>query len=152
MIAISIPIPVITLAWIAACLLIGLLAIAKGRSFVSWSLAAAIASPVVVLVLCFLPESKRRKQPPETPKAVAPPKLITPRSNAALPIKAIKALAYRVENSRIVGSLSRGKTAAYRSLENFTAAAEIDKGIATVVRNEFPDQSAGQTPTERKSR
>jgi hypothetical protein len=32
-IAISIPIPVITLAWIAACVLIGLLAIAKGALF-----------------------------------------------------------------------------------------------------------------------
>ena len=152
MIAISIPIPVITLAWIAACVLIGLLAIAKGRSFVSWSLAAAIASPVVVLVLCCLPKAKRRKPPAATPKAVVSPRLIAPRSDAALPIKAIKALAYRVESRRIVGALSRGKTATYRSLENFAAAAEIDKGIATVVRNEFRDQSAGQTPTERKSR
>jgi hypothetical protein len=34
MIAISIPIPIITVAWIAKSILIGLLAIEKGRSFV----------------------------------------------------------------------------------------------------------------------
>jgi hypothetical protein len=43
-IAISIPIPLITIGWIAACVMIGLVAMAQGRSFVSWSLAAALAS------------------------------------------------------------------------------------------------------------
>jgi hypothetical protein len=71
-IAISIPIPLITIGWIAACILIGLLAGAQGRSFVSWSLAAAIASPIVVLLLFILPKPKQTRQPPATPKAVAP--------------------------------------------------------------------------------
>jgi len=43
-IAISIPIPLITIGWIAACVIIGLVAMAQGRSFVSWSLAAALAT------------------------------------------------------------------------------------------------------------
>jgi hypothetical protein len=64
----------------------------------------------------------------------------------ALPIKAIKALAYRAKSSRVVGALSRRKAAAYRSLENFAAAAEIDKGISAAVRSEFPSQSAAQAP------
>lgn len=150
MIAISIPIPLITVGWIAACVLIGLLAMAQGRSFVSWSLAAAIASPVVVLLLFILPTPKQTKQPLATPKAVAPPRLPAAARSNALPIKAIKALAYRVESSRVVGSLSRGKAAAFRSLENFSAAAEIDKGIAVTVRDEFPSDPANST--ERKTR
>ena len=151
MIAISIPIPIITVGWVAASVLIGLLAMAKGRSFVSWSLAAALASPVVVLLLVVLPKAKQIKQPPAPPK-IASPKPAALRTNAALPIKAIKALAYRVESSRIVGSLSRTKAAGYRSLENFAAAAEIDKGIAAAVRDEFPNDPIPQMPTERKSR
>ena len=149
MIAISIPIPIITVGWIAASVLIGLLAMAKGRSFVSWSLAAALASPVVVLLLVFLPRAKQIKQPPAPPK-IASPKLVALRTNAALPIKVIKALAYRVEGSRVAGSLSRAKAAGYRSLENFAAAAEIDKGIAGAVRDKFANDP--QIPSERKSR
>ena len=91
---------------------------AKGRSFVSWSLAAALASPVVVLLLVVLPKAKQIKQPPAPPK-IASPKPAALRASAALPIKAIKAFAYRVESSRIAGSLSRAKAAGYRSLENF---------------------------------
>jgi hypothetical protein len=149
-IAISIPIPLITVGWAAACVLIGLLAMAQGRSFVSWSLAAAIASPVVVLLLFILPKPEPTKQPPATPKA--PPKLPAAARSPALPIKAVKALAYRVQSSRVVGSLSRGKAAAYRSIENFAAAAEIDKGISAVVRDEFPNDAASQNSTERKTR
>ncbi len=124
---------------------------ARGRSFVSWAVAAAVASPVVVLLLFILPKP-RVKQPLAPPKAVAPPSATAPRSDAALPIKAIKALAYRVQSSRVVGSISRRKVAAYRSLENFAAAEEIDKGIAAAVRDEFPNEPAAQIPTERKTR
>jgi hypothetical protein len=120
---------------------------AKGRSFVSWSLAAALASPIVVLLLVFLPKARQIKQPPAPPKIVLPKPL---RTNAALPIKVIKALAYRVEGSRVAASLSRAKAAGYRSLENFAAAAEIDKGIADAVRDRFPNDP--QIPTDRKSR
>jgi hypothetical protein len=63
--------------------------------------------------------------------ASAPSKPVAARPNAALPIKAIKALAYRVKGSRIVSALLRRKSAAYRSLEKFAAAAEIGKGIAS---------------------
>jgi hypothetical protein len=146
-IAISIPIPLITVVWIAACALIGLLAMAKGRSFVSWSVAAAIASPVVVLLLFFLPKNTNKKTPTR-PNGV-PPKLPASRSSAAL---AIKALAYRVESSRLVGAMSRRKSAAYRSIENFTAAAEIDKGIAATVRDEFSNEVTAQIRTEHKIR
>ena len=150
MIAISIPIPLITVVWIAACALIGLLAVAKGRSFVSWSVAAVVASPVVVLLLFFLPNKTNKKTP--TPPKRVPPKLPAPPSKAALPIKAIKALAYRVETSRVVGALSRRKSAAYRSIEKFTAAAEIDKGFAVTVRDEFSNEVTAQIPAGRKTR
>jgi hypothetical protein len=53
---IAISIPMITVGWVAASVLIGLLAMAKGRSFVLWSLAAALASPVAVLLLVVLPK------------------------------------------------------------------------------------------------
>jgi hypothetical protein len=149
-IAISIPIPLITIGWIAACVMIGLVAMAQGRSFVSWSLAAALASPVVALLLFILPKPKQIKQPRTTPKVDAPPRLPARWTEAALPIKAIRALANRVESSRIGGSLSRGKTAAYRSLEDFAAAVEIDKGIAAAVRDEFPSEPGGQIPIEPK--
>ena len=138
MIALSIPIPLITLAWIAACLWIGLMAVSQGRSFVSWSLAAALFSPFVVVLLFILPIPKPTKQPPATPKSVRPPRLPAATRSNALPLKAIKALAYRVQSSRVVGLISRRKVAAYRSIENFAAAAEIDKGIAAAVRDEFP--------------
>jgi hypothetical protein len=55
---IAISIPIITVGWVAASVLIGLLAMAKGRSFVSWSLAAALASPVAVLLLVVLPKKR----------------------------------------------------------------------------------------------
>ena len=151
-IAISIPIPLITVGWIAACVLIGLFAMSHGRSFVSWSLAAAIFSPLVVLLLFFLPKPNQTKQPPATPKPVAPPRLPAAARSNALPVKAIKALAYRVESSRIVGSISRRKAAANQSIENFAAAAEIDKGIAVAVRDEFPNEAASQNSTKRKTR
>jgi hypothetical protein len=142
-IAISIPIPLITIGWIAVSVLIGLLALAQGRSFVSWCLASAIATPFVGLLLFILPKPKTIRQPPARAEAAPPPASLAP-SKAALPIKAIKALAYRVESSRLVGSISRRKSATYRSLENFTAAAEIDKGIAAAIRDEFPNK-----PTDR---
>jgi hypothetical protein len=151
-IAISIPIPIITVLWIVACVLIGLLAMAKGRSFISWSVAAAWASPVVVLLLIFLPERKQIKQRPAASPRAGPPQLAAPRSKTALPMKAIKALAYRVGTSRAVGALSRRKSAAYQSIENFTAAAEIDKGIAAAVRDEFSNGPAVRIPTKRKNR
>ncbi len=109
-----------------------------------------VASPVVALLLFILPKPKQIKQPRTTPKVDAPPRLPARRTEAALPIKAIRALAYRVESSRIGGSLSRGKTAAYRSLEDFAAAVEIDKGIAAAVRDEFPSEPGGQIPIEPK--
>jgi hypothetical protein len=153
LIAISIPIPLITIGWIAASVLIGLIAMAKGRSFISWSVAAAVASPFVVLLLFVLPKPKQiRQAPPAPPNVAPPPRAAAPGSNAALSIKTIKALAYRVKSSGVVGSISRRKAAAYRSLETFAAAAEIDKGIAAAVREEFPNKPAAQIPTERKIR
>jgi hypothetical protein len=112
-----------------------------------------VVSPVVVLLLFVLPKPKqiKHKQPPAPPKA-ASPRATAAQSNAALPIRAIKALTYRVERSRIVGSLSRGKTAAVQSLDNFTAAAEIDDGIAAAVREEFPNEPTAQISTKRKIR
>jgi lysozyme family protein len=144
LIAISIPIPLITLGWIALSALIGLLALAQGRSFVSWSLASAMATPLVGLLLFILPKPSQTKQPTPTNKPVVPPRIPAPQLQGSLPMKTIRALAYRVESSRLIGSISRRKAAAYRSLENFTAATEIDKGIAAAVRDEFPNK-----PTDR---
>jgi hypothetical protein len=128
------------------------MAMAQGRSFLSWSLAAALLSPVVVLLLFILPKPDPTKQPTATPKVVLPPRLPAPERKAALPMRAIRALAYRVESGRIAGWLSGRKTVDYRSLDYFTAAGEIDKGIAAAVHDEFPHGPARQTSAKRKPR
>jgi hypothetical protein len=134
-IAISIPIPLITIGWIMVSALIGLFALAQGRSFVSWSVASLIVSPLVGLLLLFLPKPKTTSQKPISSRATVVP------SKAAVPVKAVRAFAHHVASSRLIGAISRRKATTYRSLENFTAATEIDKGIAAAVRDEFPNKS-----------
>ena len=87
------------------------------------------------------------KRPPVSPwvplrgsQALVVPSGVTASAKDTLPLKAIKALAYRAKSTRVVGALLRRKAAAYRSIENFAAAAEIDKGIAVTVRSEFPNE------------
>jgi hypothetical protein len=116
------------------------MAVSQGRSFVSWALAAALFTPFVVVLLFILPIFKSTKQPPATRKSVRPPRLPAATRSTPLPLKAIKALAYGVQSSRVFGSISRRKLAAYRSIESFAAAAEIDNGIAAAVRDEFPKE------------
>ena len=135
MIAISIPIPLVTIGWIVVSVLIGLLALAQGRSFVSWSLASAIATPFVGLLLLILPKPKKSGQLPSLPKPSRRDLAVAP-SKAALPFKAIKAL--HMGSSRFIGVISRRKAAAYPSQKTITAATEIDKEIAAAVRGEFP--------------
>jgi hypothetical protein len=104
-------------------LLIGLMAVSQGRSFVSWSWAAALFSPFVVILLFILPSPKPAKQPPATREAVRPPRL--------------PAAARANLSRRVFGLISRRKMPA-----NFAAAVEIDQGIAAVVRDEFSNEPA----------
>ena len=146
MIALSIPIPIVTVCWIAACGLVGLLAMARGRSFVSWSMIAAIATPLAGLPLLVLPDlrAKNRLNPnlPSPQPGLGermPPSLPSAPLSSSLPVRALKGLGFRVQDSRVAAAISSGRKTARQSVQNFASKAEIDSEIAKTVRNEFPN-------------
>jgi hypothetical protein len=156
MIALSIPIPIVTICWIATCALVGLLAMAKGRSFVSWSVLAAIATPLAGLPLLVLPDlraktrpnSRSKDLPDPQPKfefnritgELLPPPVPTAAPSKSLPVRALKGLAFRVQDSRVAAALSSAKKTARQSVQNFATNAEIDGQISKTVRSEFPNE------------
>lgn len=160
MIALSIPIPIVTICWIAACALVGLLAMAKGRSFVSWSVVAVIATPLAGLPLLLLPDLRaknlanlraKKLSDLQTKFAVKriiddrlPPPVPTAAPSKSLPVRALKGLAFRVQDSRVAAALSSAKKTARQSVQNFATNAEIDREISKTVRSEFSnDKTTG---------
>jgi len=134
MIVVSLPIPIVTLCWIAVCAFVGLIAIGRGRSCVFWSVLAALATPFIGVVLLLLPDRRKKI-------GVRPPPL-PPRQS--LPIRALSAVGYRVAESRAIAVLSNAKNSANRSLQTFAASAEIDREISKTIRTEFPnDKTTG---------
>jgi hypothetical protein len=127
MFAISIPIPPVAIAWAIFSVVIGLVALAKGRSAIGWILACLIFSPIVGLVLLFLPDEKRHSRPPSLPK---PPSLAW---------RTLAAVGFRVKQSRAVKVAVHAKGMARRSVDDFTRKTELDREITTTVRRQFPD-------------
>lgn len=126
MFAISISIPPVAIAWAIFSVVIGLIAAAKGQSAIGWILACLLFSPLVGLVLLFLPTKKGHPTPPPLPKS------------SSLTRRSLAALGYRVKESRAVKIAADAKGTARRTLESFTSKAELDREIATTVRSQFP--------------
>ena len=132
MFAISISIPPIAIAWAGLSLLIGVLALAKRRSFVGWMLASILLTPFVVVVLLYLPPAEKSGSVKNKPQVIPPP---LPRS-PSLALRAIRAFGFRVRESRAASTLSGAKDAAHGP-QGFASRAELDRDIADSARSRF---------------
>jgi hypothetical protein len=115
MFAISIPIPPIAIAWLGLSLLIGLLALAKQRSFVGWLLASLLFTPFAAVVLFYLPPAKASvPKKGKTKSRAAPPPMPT---SPSLFRRIIGAARFRMKESRSAKAVVGVTGAAHRSLE-----------------------------------
>jgi hypothetical protein len=112
MFAISIPIPPIAIAWLGLSLLIGLLALAKRRSFVGWLLASLLFTPFATVVLFYLPPAKASV--PKKGKTKGPPPMPT---SPSLFRRITGAARFRMKESRSAKAVVGVTGAAHRSLE-----------------------------------
>lgn len=125
MLAFSIPVPPIAIAWLALSVIVAFLAFAKGRSFIGWMAACIFFTPFVAVVLFFLPSEKPGATPPPVPRA---PSLFR---------RVVNAAGYRLKESAPTKLASSAASAAHRSLSSFAIRGELDRDIAKTVKRRF---------------
>lgn len=126
MFAISIAVPPVAITWIGLSLLIGLLALAKRRSFTGWMAASMLFTPFFAVVLFFLP---RANIPVKTKPTAIPPPLPT---RPSLLGRVAAAAKFRVRQNGAANVLAEETRRAHRSLDNFT---ELERDIKQSVQS-----------------